>query len=161
VPAGPDRTGAFLALIERASPALAARVRAARVTSPVRGAAGLPNHVLRAAGPGWALVGDAGYHRDPITGHGITDAFRDAELAASHLGRALRGEVSEHAAGAAYQDERDRALAPVLDLTCRLGAFPPPAEFTDLQRRLSAALDAEAAGLAALPPLPAAARRVA
>jgi flavin-dependent dehydrogenase len=28
------------------------------------------------------LVGDAGYHRDPITGHGITDAFRDAELLA-------------------------------------------------------------------------------
>ena len=161
VPAGPDRTGAFLALVERASPALAARLQASRITSPVRGAAGLPNHVRQAAGPGWSLVGDAGYHRDPITGHGITDAFRDAELAATHLGRALRGEVSERAAGAAYAAERDRALAPVLDLTCRIVAFPPPDEFADLQRRLSAALDAEAAALADRPPLGPAARRVA
>ncbi|HKE73457.1 MAG TPA: NAD(P)/FAD-dependent oxidoreductase [Acidimicrobiales bacterium] len=161
VPVGADRTGAFLALVERASPALAARVRAARITSPVRGAAGLPNHVRQAGGPGWALVGDAGYHRDPITGHGITDAFRDADLAATHLGPALRGEVPEGAALAAYAAERDRALGPVLDLTCRLAGFPPPAEFADLQRALSAALDAEAVALAARPPLAAAARRVA
>ena len=46
----------------------------------MRVAAGLPNDVLQASGPGWALVGDAGYHRDPITGHDITYAFRDAEL---------------------------------------------------------------------------------
>ena len=53
-------------------------------TRPRRCAArcGLPNHVRQAHGPGWALVGDAGYHRDPITGHGISDAFRDAELLA-------------------------------------------------------------------------------
>ena len=31
-------------------------------------------------GPGWALVGDAGYNKDFITAQGIQDAFRDAEL---------------------------------------------------------------------------------
>ena len=31
--------------------------------------------------PGWALVGDAGWWKDPLSTHGITDALRDAELA--------------------------------------------------------------------------------
>ena len=69
----------------------AERVRAGRVASPVRGVVDLPNHVREAHGPGWALVGDAGYHRDPITGHGITDAFRDAELLADALDAGTRG----------------------------------------------------------------------
>ena len=65
-----------------APPRLAERVEAGSIRTPLRGTVALPNHVRRAGGPGWALVGDAGYHRDPITGHGITDAFRDAELLA-------------------------------------------------------------------------------
>jgi 2-polyprenyl-6-methoxyphenol hydroxylase-like FAD-dependent oxidoreductase len=111
--------------------------------------------VLEAAGPGWALVGDAGYHRDPVTGHGITDAFRDAELLAAHLGPALRGEVPEAAAMQAYADERLRSLRPIFDVTTALAAYPPPAEFLELQRELSVLLDDEAAWLASLPPLPA------
>jgi 2-polyprenyl-6-methoxyphenol hydroxylase-like FAD-dependent oxidoreductase len=158
---GVDRAGAFLARLDRAAPALAERVADARITSPVRSASGLPNHVRQAAGPGWALVGDAGYHRDPITGHGITDAFRDAELLAGALGRALRGEAPERDALAAYGRARDLALAPILDITCRLAAFPPPAEFTGLQRELSDLLDEEANGLAALPPVPTADRSAA
>jgi 2-polyprenyl-6-methoxyphenol hydroxylase-like FAD-dependent oxidoreductase len=160
-PAGGDRTAAFLALLERAAPGLAERVRRGRITSPVRSAHDLPNHVRQAAGPGWALVGDAGYHRDPITGHGITDAFRDAELLARQLGRALRGETLEHAALAAYARDRDRMLAPTFDLTCRLSEFPPPATFAALQRELSTALEAEAAWLGALPPVPVAGRSAA
>jgi len=38
-----------------------------------------------AAGPGFALVGDAGLHKDPTPGFGITDALRDAR----NLGRAI------------------------------------------------------------------------
>ena len=74
-------------------PPSAHRVRAGRVAAPVRGSVDLPNIVRRpigGPGAGWALVGDAGYHRDPITGHGITDAFRDAELLANALDVALR-----------------------------------------------------------------------
>src|SRR5262245_8502858 len=160
-PPGTTDGARFRDLLVRATPALAARVGRARITSPVRRAAGLPNHVRQAAGPGWALVGDAGYHRDPITGHGITDAFRDADLLAGHLGRALRGEVPEAAALAAYAGERDLALGPVFDVTCQLVAFPPADEFTVLQRRLSALLDAEAAWLADRPALPTAARSAA
>jgi len=152
--AGPGRGAPFLRLLERAAPSLAERVRGARSMTPVRGAACLPNRVHAAAGDGWALVGDAGYHRDPITGHGITDAFRDAELLAGALGRALRGERPERDALAAYAAARDQALAPIFDVTCRLAAFPPLDEFTALQRQLSTLLDAEAAWLADLPAVP-------
>ena len=74
------RGGAVPEPLGSVSPTLAARMGAGRVVSPVRGAVDCPTTSASATGPGWALVGDAGYHRDPITGHGITDAFRDAEL---------------------------------------------------------------------------------
>ena len=83
-----------------------------------------PNHIRQAYGPGWALVGDAGYHRDAITGHGMSDAYRDAELLADALDRALRGEVGERTALAGYQHLRDLALREVFELTCALSAYP-------------------------------------
>jgi flavin-dependent dehydrogenase len=128
---------AFLELIAEVSPTLAARIRTGHFSSRVRGAAGLPNQVRQATGPGWALVGDAGYHRDPITGHGITDAFRDAELLADHV---------DDLAG--YERERDAALADVFAITRAMTGFPPPEQFVALQRRLSHALDVEAEMLA-------------
>ena len=117
----------------------------------MRGASGLPNHILQATGPGWALVGDAGYHRDPITGHGITDAFRDAELLADAVDATLSGAEEETAAMAAYQDQRDRMIRPIFDLTCQLGRFPDAARFVELQRELSHAIDVEATELAERP----------
>jgi flavin-dependent dehydrogenase len=51
-------------------------------TGPLRGFPGAPGVLRQAFGPGWALVGDAGYFKDPLTAHGITDALRDAELLA-------------------------------------------------------------------------------
>ena len=150
-----DRTEAFLVLLADIAPALAERVRVATITAPVRSAVRFPNHVLEASGPGWALVGDAGSHRDPITGHGITDAFRDAELLASHLGPALRDEAGEEVAMASYAVERLRALRPIFDVTCALAAYPPPTEFSELQRRLSVLIEIEAEWLASLRPVPA------
>src|SRR3954469_12513415 len=99
------RTEAFVDLLGELAPTLAQRVRRAQVRTPVRGAVRLPNHVLQGAGAGWALVGDAGYHRDPLTGHGITDAFRDAELAATYIGRALDGDAEDTEALTAYDAE--------------------------------------------------------
>ena len=141
----------FDRMIRHASPLLAERLQQASPTSPMRGASGLPNHALQATGPGWALVGDAGYHRDPITGHGITDAFRDAELSADAVHATLSGAMDETAAMARYQDRRDRMIRPIFDLTCELGKFPDPTRFVELQRALSAAIDTEAAELARLP----------
>ena len=50
----------------------------------------LPGFFRKPFGPGWALVGDAGYHKDPITAFGITDAFRDAEAVARRARRRVR-----------------------------------------------------------------------
>jgi flavin-dependent dehydrogenase len=149
--AGDRRTGALVDALGEASPSLAQRVRAGRVTSPVRGAVALPNYVREAHGPGWALVGDAGYHRDPITGHGMTDAGRDAELLAEAISDALDGREPERAALDAYAAARDAALDDTYRLTRALTAFPEPARFIELQVELAEALDREAQTLASRP----------
>jgi flavin-dependent dehydrogenase len=151
VHAGAHRHDAWLRALRAAAPELAEQVVAGTSDRFVRGSVGLPNHVRQAHGPGWALVGDAGYHRDPISGHGMTDAFRDAELLADAVDHALTGLVPEQRAFAAYQAGRDLALREVFDLTRQLGAMPPPTRFTALEKQLSRALEREAEQLAARP----------
>ncbi len=149
--AGAGRVAAFLGELDACAPDLARRVRAGGVEAPVRGVADLPNHIRRPHGPGWALVGDAGYHRDPITGHGITDAFRDAELLATALDAAIREPATEADAMATYHRTRDAMLRETFDLTRALTRFPPVDRFVALQIQLSESLEREAALLAALP----------
>jgi flavin-dependent dehydrogenase len=146
-----SRVEAFGQLLERSAPELAERLRHARRTSPVQGMLRQPNQLRQAVGPGWALVGDAGYYRDAITAYGISDAFRDAELLAMALDRALDGDGAETTALAAYQQQRDQALAEIFEITCRLAAYPPVPTFVELQKQLSAAVDKDAAALAARP----------
>jgi len=146
-----SRTEAFLTQLHHAAPGLAARLRAGRRTSPVAGMLRAPNQVRLAHGPGWALVGDAGYHRDAVTGYGISDAYRDAELLAVVLDRALCGASDDHTALAGYQRRRDRALRGVFELTCSMAAYPPVPEFVELQKRLGRAIEVEAAELADRP----------
>jgi len=111
-----------------------------------------PNQLRQAFGPGWALVGDAGYHRDAVTAYGISDAFRDAELLAVALDQALTGVAEEEAAAlAGYQQRRDQALREIFEITCRLAAYPPVPTFVQLQKQLGAAIDRQAAALAARP----------
>jgi flavin-dependent dehydrogenase len=147
----PSRVEAFDTLLEGSHPELALRLRHARRTSPVQGMLRQPNQLRQAYGPGWALVGDAGYYRDAVTAYGMSDAFRDAELLATAIDRALRGAAEEPTALAGYQQQRDRALAEIFEITCRLAAYPPVPAFIALQKQLSAAIDREAAALAARP----------
>jgi 2-polyprenyl-6-methoxyphenol hydroxylase-like FAD-dependent oxidoreductase len=112
---------------------------------------GMPNQIRRPVGPGWALVGDAGYHRDAITGHGISDAFRDADLLASALDLIMRGEADEATALSGYHAERDGQLREIFEITCALSSFPAADRFIELQRQLNAAIDNQAAALAARP----------
>jgi flavin-dependent dehydrogenase len=128
-----SREEAFTAHLRRTAPELAQRLKSAQRTSPVTGMLRMPNYLRQAYGPGWALVGDAGYHRDAVTGHGISDAYRDAELLADALHN-----------GTDYQHGRDHALREVFDLTCALAAYPPVAEFVELQKQLARAIDTEA-----------------
>jgi flavin-dependent dehydrogenase len=146
-----SRVAAFGELLERAAPRLAERLRRARRTSPVQGMLRMPNQVRQASGPGWALVGDAGYHRDAVTAHGISDAFRDAELLALAVDQALGAGAEETAALARYQRQRDQALREIFEITCRLAAYPAVPAFIALQKQLSAANDSEATALASWP----------
>ena len=148
--AGARRPQALLDQLCRVAPVLGARARTGSA-SPVRGTSALPNYVRRPAGPGWALVGDAGYHRDPITGHGITDAFRDAELLAEALSRCLADEGDEATAMRQYAAVRDAAIRDVYRLTRELCRFPDPSPFAELQVELAEALDREATELASRP----------
>jgi flavin-dependent dehydrogenase len=146
-----SREEAFGELLARSAPQLAERLRHARRASPVQGMLRQPNQVRQAFGPGWALVGDAGYHRDAITAHGISDAFRDAEFLAVALDQVLSAGAEESTALARYQQQRDQALGEIFDITCRLAAYPPVPAFIELQKQLSAAIDKQAAALAARP----------
>jgi len=142
---------AFDAMLRSAVPALAERLDATHRTSTTRGIIGLPNHIRQPAGPGWALVGDAGYHRDAITGHGISDAFRDAELLATSLDLVLRDEAGESTALDLYRTARDEQLREIFEITCELTTFPAADRFIELQKQLGVAIDTQAAMLAARP----------
>ncbi|TDE01175.1 NAD(P)/FAD-dependent oxidoreductase [Jiangella asiatica] len=142
---------AYTALLSRAAPELAVRLRDGRRTSPVTGMLRMPNMVRQTYGPGWALVGDAAVHRDAVTGYGMSDAYRDAELLAAALHDALSEDLDEQVALAGYQAERDLAFRDVFELTCALATYPPVPEFVEMQKQLGRAIDAQSADMAARP----------
>lgn len=148
--AGAGRSHALRTMLHTAAPALYDRLQM-RDIGPVRGAAGLSSHIRRPAGPGWALVGDAGYHRDPITGHGISDALRDAELLAEAVQRWQSGATTEEQAMRQYDGARTLAIRDIFAITRELATFPEVSRFVALQRRLSQAIEREALELAARP----------
>jgi 2-polyprenyl-6-methoxyphenol hydroxylase-like FAD-dependent oxidoreductase len=114
------------------APEFAERVhRATRQTRFTGG--GVPNFFRTPFGPGWALVGDAGYTRDPITAQGMTDAFRDAELCAAALDESFTGVRSYDEAMCAYQRARDEQVLPIFEFTTQLATLePPPPEMQQL-----------------------------
>ena len=121
-----DAEANFLATLELA-PAFAARVRRATRVERFTGAS-VPNYFRAPFGPGWALVGDAGYSKDPITAQGIPDAFRDAERCASALDAVLSGCRTFDDAMSAYQVERDTLAGPIYDFTTQLATLETPPE---------------------------------
>jgi 2-polyprenyl-6-methoxyphenol hydroxylase-like FAD-dependent oxidoreductase len=111
---------------------LADRVGAAKREARFVGAA-VPNYFRRPYGPGWTLVGDAGYNKDFITAQGIQDAFRDAELCATALAETLSGARSFDAAMEEYQSTRDEHVLPMYEFTTQLATLePPPPELQQL-----------------------------
>lgn len=112
-----DLDAGYQRVLSDCDPQLAAAVRDSAQVGKLFAFPGAPGHLRRSYGPGWALVGDAGYFKDPITAHGMTDALRDAEL----LTRAvLQGTT---AALRGYQAERDELALGFLRLTDDVAAF--------------------------------------
>lgn len=107
-------------------PALAKRVRAGRRTEHFRGTSDLRGFYRRPFGPGWALVGDAGYHKDPITAQGITDAFRDAELLAEAIDAGFSSGMRMEDALARYEEQRNTATMAMYELTNQFAILQPP-----------------------------------
>lgn len=126
-----DVEGNYLKTLELA-PEFAERVRGA--TREDRFHLGeVPNFFRKPFGPGWVLVGDAGYTKDPITAQGISDAFSDAERIADALDRALAGDQTFEAAMAAAQQARDAHAMPIYEFTTQLATLePPPPELQQL-----------------------------
>ncbi|WP_052666872.1 NAD(P)/FAD-dependent oxidoreductase [Nitriliruptor alkaliphilus] len=85
--------------------------------------AGHPSLVRRPWGPGWALVGDAGLYRDPVTSHGITDALRDAELLADATAAVLLGDADPVEGFGGYEQERDTIAMPIVAETDAIAGF--------------------------------------
>jgi 2-polyprenyl-6-methoxyphenol hydroxylase-like FAD-dependent oxidoreductase len=104
-----DIEGNYLKSLEQA-PEFAERVRAAKREERFVGTA-VPNYFRKPFGPGWVLVGDAGYNKDPITAQGISDAFHDAEACTAALDDVFRGERSFDAAMADFHPVGFRAMA--------------------------------------------------
>src|ERR1700761_2743688 len=105
-----------------AAPGLAERLDQRGPAGPPRVFPGLTGYLREVAGPGWALVGDAGYFKDPITAHGITDALRDAEI----LARAVAAGGPD--AVGRYQAERDELSLRLFRVTGRIASFDWTAE---------------------------------
>jgi flavin-dependent dehydrogenase len=136
--------GAFRQVLAANSSHLSDDISRAHLVGRLRGFAGAPGHLRQSHGPGWALVGDAGYFKDPLTAHGITDALRDAELLARAIldGRALE----------AYQRERDVLSLPLFHETEAIASFRWNLdEIKTLHASLSASMHAECEYMAGLP----------
>ncbi len=132
---------AFGALFAEVAPAHVDRLAGSTRVGRLRGWAGARGHLRRSWGPGWALVGDAGYFKDPISAHGMTDALRDAELLTDALLAGWSGGVPEAAALAGYQSTRDALSTRLFDTSDRIAAYDwDRGRIQQLSREVSAAM---------------------
>jgi len=128
-----DIEGAFMRTLDLV-PAFAERVRAGRREERYYGASDLPNFFRTPFGPGWALVGDAGLHKDPYLALGICDAWRDAELLAGSIADGLSGRRPMLDALADYEKQRDAASGADYEENIAMARFvPPPPSFFALR----------------------------
>jgi 2-polyprenyl-6-methoxyphenol hydroxylase-like FAD-dependent oxidoreductase len=130
-----DIEGNFLKVIDLV-PDFADRLRSSRREERFAGMA-VPGYFRKPFGPGWTLVGDAGYNKDFITAQGIQDAFRDAELCVRALDEAYSGRRPFQEAMADYQAARDEHVMSMYELTAELASLEPPPP--ELQQILQAA----------------------
>jgi 2-polyprenyl-6-methoxyphenol hydroxylase-like FAD-dependent oxidoreductase len=109
--------GLYTSVLGEVSAELAHRVAESDGPGKLKAFAGVAGFLKQSAGPGWALVGDAGYFRDPITAHGITDALRDAELLARAILEGGDGAVTN------YQEARNALVKELLEVTGQIASF--------------------------------------
>ena len=132
-----DVEGEFMRAIRSSAPKLAERLDGGRREERFAGTGFIPNFLRRPYGLGWALVGDAGYHKDPLTAQGITNSFSHAELLAESLDGAFSGRRPMEQALADYERKRNEQVLPMFDYTCQLAKLEPfPTEMLGLLNAL-------------------------
>ncbi|MCC3313893.1 NAD(P)/FAD-dependent oxidoreductase [Nocardia africana] len=105
-------------IVEQIDPELGAKLRdSGKRVEPFRPMLYPDNYRRQSFGPGWALVGDAGYHKDPFTGWGITDSFKYSQLLADLVDESLAGGRPFEQTLPEYQRERDEQSASTYELT--------------------------------------------
>ncbi len=116
-------------------PILGSAMRHATSVGPVRTFPGVVGQFRKPFGPGWALVGDAGYFKDPFAAHGITDAFRDAELLTAAI-------LANDFAG--YEETRNELSIPLFAALDQICSYEwDLSQLKGLHRQLSSAMKAE------------------
>ncbi|QFU90558.1 NAD(P)/FAD-dependent oxidoreductase [Amycolatopsis sp. YIM 10] len=134
-----DIEGRYHAAIAEAAPELADELaRRGTRTERFLGTGALGNYYRTPYGPGWALAGDAGYHKDPLTGQGIGDAWRDAESLAHALHDVLDGGQDWNTALGAYEKARNAESETIYEFTCEAASFRFDAMTNALLRVLAA-----------------------
>jgi flavin-dependent dehydrogenase len=127
-----DIEGNYLRAIAEDAPDLDERLRNGHREERFVGGL-VPNYFRKPFGPGWALVGDAGYLKDPCTAEGITDAFHGAALLADAIDSGLSDRRPLDAALEEYERQRNQAAFPMYEFTCQLATLaPPPPEMQKL-----------------------------
>jgi flavin-dependent dehydrogenase len=128
-----DIEGQYLAGLD---PLLLERVQRGRRETPFKGTHRLPNYYRDCAGSGWALVGDAAYHRDPLTGMGIGDAFLGAELLSEAIDRGLGGDLDAALKG--YQETLRARTVAAFEYTLMSAGLKDPEPQARLNRAIAA-----------------------
>jgi flavin-dependent dehydrogenase len=117
-----DIEGYLLEQIAIVEPYLAERLKGAKREEPFQGMTSISSFYRKPFGPGWALAGDAGFHKDPILGQGMTDAFRDADLLSAALIEAWKGAQELDAALAGYETQRNAQTTMMYQVTNMIAA---------------------------------------
>ena len=132
-----DREAAFMAHARSCRP-VAEALGGARPVGKMLGVLKFECFFRESAGPGWALVGDAGHFKDPAPGQGIADAFRQAEALAPVIINAVHdSDAALDAAVTAWARWRDRDAAEHSWLAADFGAArSTPTVVVEVTRRL-------------------------
>ncbi|HYI36668.1 MAG TPA: NAD(P)/FAD-dependent oxidoreductase [Thermoleophilaceae bacterium] len=104
-----------------AVPALAERLRGAERQSKVRHTVSTASYFRRSHGPGWALAGDAGHFKDPVTAQGIRDALRFGRLLGERAAPVLDDPRALDRVLGGWERTRDRECLQMYQWTNRLG----------------------------------------
>ncbi|WP_158609478.1 NAD(P)/FAD-dependent oxidoreductase [Kocuria soli] len=132
-----DKEAALFGVMDRFDPQLAAQMRVGERIEEWR-TGSVPNYFRESFGAGWALVGDAGYCRDPSTAAGITDALRSAEYLAEEIICAWEGKVSEEQALARYEYRRNVRQRPIYEYTTDFARLDPyPSDVLEIMTKAS------------------------